>query len=327
MNSAADIEQQAAQWLLRRDADGWSSADQTAFDAWMGKSTAHRIAVIRLQTVWDKTARLRASSLDVPAIGVSVKPDSGSTERRRSPWPRWTWPIALAASLALIAIPAYQRFVAADDYSTAIGGYQQFPLADGSRVDLNTASRLSVKYSDAERHVRLARGEAFFKVAKDRTRPFVVEAGDYRVIAVGTAFTVRLRGTEVDVVVSEGKVRIDGPTRAGVVPQPVFAMAGEEVRAAKAGAAVKPVSAEELDAVLSWREGLLVFEAKPLGEVAAEFNRYNSAQLVVDPSAAQVTVDGSFRANNIDGFLRLLQQGFGVSSVRRGSNEIVLKKI
>jgi transmembrane sensor len=78
---------------------------------------------------------------------------------------------------------------------------------------------------------------------------------------------------------------------------------------------------------MSWRDGLLIFEGKPLGEVAAEFNRYNQVQLVVDPSATGVVVDGSFRATNVEGFLRLLEQGFGVESVPDGRTEMVLKKI
>lgn len=328
MNSAVDIERQAAQWLVRRDADGWSPSDQAAFDDWVGQSTANRIAVIRLRTVWNKAGRLRASDRDVTTVdaGFSIEPPSAMEELRHPHQRRWIWPAALAASLALVFVPAYQRFAASHDYSTPVGGYQQLPLADGSRVDLNTASHVAVKYSKAERHIRLAQGEAFFKVAKDRSRPFVVEAGGYRVVAVGTAFTVRLRGADVEVVVSEGRVRIDGPSRGRRAP-PLYVSAGEEVLAASAGAAVKPVSANELDAALSWREGLLVFEAKPLGEVAAEFNRYNHDQLVVDPSAARVIVDGSFRADNVEGFLRLLQQGFGVSSDRARPGEIILKKI
>jgi len=78
--------------------------------------------------------------------------------------------------------------------------------------------------------------------------------------------------------------------------------------------------------MLGWRDGLLIFNDRPLGEVAAEFNRYNRRQLVVDPSASRVRVDGTFKANNLDGFVRLATQGFGVASVATGKDEVVLKR-
>jgi len=320
MNGATEIEEQAAEWLARREGGDWSNDDQAAFDGWIGQSTANRIAVVRLETVWRKADRLRASDLAPSGDRPGEAPDA----RRRSM--RWAWPVAIAASLAAVAIPGYRFLNAPIVYATPVGGYQQLPLADGSRVELNTNSELAVAFSGKERRVRLGRGEAFFKVAKDGARPFIVEAGDYRVVAVGTAFTVRLIGSEVDVVVTEGRVRIDGPAKANEAARPAFAAAGQAAVAIAANPVVRPVPPQELETALGWREGLLIFEGKPLGEVAAEFNRYNRRQLVVDPSAVDVVVDGTFRATNVDGFLRLLRQGFDVDSAGNGSGETVLRK-
>ncbi len=326
MKSAADIEETAAAWLVRRDGADWSDADEAAFERWKNETTAHRIAAIRLESVWNKAARLRASALPLetdaaPQTMVAELPREAATPRPR----RWMWPAALAASLALVAVPVSQLFGGAEDYATAVGGFQQVPLDDGSRVDLNTDTALEVAYSEGERHVALARGEAFFKVAKDRSRPFVVEAGDTRVTAVGTAFTVRRRGSEVDVIVAEGRVRIEKLAAAGAV-RPTFASAGEAARAPAAGmAVVRPLASAELDGALAWREGLLIFDGRPLGEAAAEFNRYNKTQLVVAPSATHVVVDGSFRATNVDGFVRLLGEGFGVKAAREEGAVITLK--
>lgn len=325
MNSAADIEQAAAEWLVRREGAGWSDADQAAFDSWVGADTAHRIAVIRLETVWRKAGRLRASVLRGGEAPTPIAPAGDEPVRvlRR----RWLWPAAIAASLALISVPLYQSVTTAETYATAVGGFQHFPLDDGSRVDLNTNSRLDVAYTKAVRRLDLERGEAFFKVAKNPGRPFVVRAGAYNVTAVGTAFTVRLRGDNIDVVVTEGRVRIDPPAAGGVPARPIFAAAGQAASATGATLVVRPVSATAMDMALSWRDGLLIFEGRPLGDVAAEFNRYNRVQLVVDPSATGVVVDGSFRATNVAGFLRLLEQGFGVESVPDGQTERILKKI
>lgn len=335
MKSVADIEQTAAEWLVRREGDGWSDADQTAFDHWVAEETAHRIAVIRLETVWRKAGRLRVSALrsgEAEASGsVRASTSSARTEvgdgAVDNPRRRWLWPAAIAASLALVSIPIYQNFTAAETYATAVGGFQRFPLADGSRVDLNTNSRLDVAYTKAVRRLDLERGEAFFKVAKNPARPFVVHAGAWRVTAVGTAFTVKLRGGDIDVVVTEGRVRIDPPATGATPTRPIFASAGQAATAAGAAPIVRPLSAAAIDMALSWRDGLLIFEGRPLGEIAAEFNRYNQVQLVVDPSATGVIVDGSFRATNVEGFLRLLRQGFDVQSVRDGPGELLLKKI
>lgn len=329
MKSAADIEQTAAEWLVRREGEGWSDADQAAFDQWVAEETAHRIAVIRLETVWRKAGRLRVSALRSGEMPSPVAQAASGPDDDPAPTPRrrWLWPAAIAASLALVSVPIYQSLADADTYATAIGGFQRFPLADGSRVDLNTNSRLDVAYSKAVRRLDLERGEAFFKVAKNAARPFVVHAGAYRVTAVGTAFTVKLRGGDIDVVVTEGRVRIDPPATGATPARPIFASAGQVATATGATPVVRPLDAASIDRALSWRDGLLIFEARPLGEIAAEFNRYNQVQLVVDPSATGVIVDGSFRANNVAGFLRLLNQGFGVKSFRDGPNEVILKKI
>ena len=368
MKSAADIEQTAAEWLVRREGEGWTDADQAAFDAWVAEEIAHRIAVIRLETVWRKAGRLRVSTLrsgeaETPnsvraelaspkafALSLSkgrsffsrgqgkdgaspgLDPGSARTEFEDetldiNPRRRWLWPAAIAASLALASVPVYQSLTAVESYATAVGGFQSLPLADGSRVDLNTNSRLGVVYRKSVRRLDLERGEAFFKVAKNADRPFVVHAGAWRVTAIGTAFTVKLRGGDIDVVVTEGRVRLDSPATGATPTRPVFASAGQAATATGASAVVRPLDAAAMDMALSWRDGLLIFEGRPLGEVAAEFNRYNHVQLVVDPSATGVIVDGSFRATNVEGFLRLLRQGFDVNSVQDGPNELVLKKI
>lgn len=323
MKSAADIEQTAAEWLVRREGEGWSDADQAAFDQWVAHDTAHRIAVIRLESVWRKAGRLRVSALrsgDAPSPVTEVNDEPAPPSRRR-----WLWPAAIAASLALVSVPVYRNLTAPDTYATAVGGFQRLPLADGSRVDLNTNSRLDVAYSKSVRRLDLEQGEAFFKVAKNPARPFVVHAGAWRVTAVGTAFTVKLNGGDIDVVVTEGRVRID--PAAGSRARPIFTSAGQVATATGAAPVVRPLDAATMDRALSWRDGMLIFDGRPLGEVAAEFNRYNQVQLVVDPSATGVIVDGSFRANNVEGFLRLLRQGFDVQSVREGPEELVLKKI
>lgn len=311
MTPASQTDAEAAAWLARRDAGEWQPSDQAALDDWASACTANRIALLRLQAVWDKADRLRAiagSIAIVPEPETELHSEFGRALRRR-----WYAPLtAVAAAIAAVAAPLLLIDERAEVYATPVGGFQRLPLADGSRVEINTDTRLELRFSEEERRVELDQGEAFFDVASDRTRPFVVSTGGYRVIAVGTAFSVRKLGGTVAVIVTEGRVRLErggGPEGPG---NSALVSAGHVVNVSEAVAVVRPAPAETLAESLSWRDGLLVFNDQPLGEVAAEFNRYNRRQLLVDPSAADVVVGGSFRATNLEGFLRLLEHGFGV---------------
>lgn len=323
---AAELEAEAAGWLARRDSGAWSENDEAAMQQWRATSTAHHLALLRLETAWYKADRLRVLGGDcLEAVGD----DQGARTPAPRRWSRgWYIPLAAAASLAILAVPGWQMLnaPATEAYSTAVGGFQRLPLADGSRVDMNTNTRLDVALARKERHVTLDRGEAFFNVAHDRSRPFVVEAGDFRVTAVGTAFSVRRDGERVTVAVTEGRVRIDRAEGTGAEPM-LFVSAGQRITAAPTvPIAVQAIAPAVLEQDLSWRDGMLTFEEVPLRDVAAEFNRYNSRQLEVDPTVADVRISGTFRTNNVDGFLRLLRQGFNVSGMPRGNGEVVLRR-
>lgn len=322
---AAEIEAEAAAWLARRDGGDWGDADEAALRQWRESATAHHLALLRLETAWSKADRLRALGSDQPEPANDE--DSDGERAGRPWWRRWYVPLAAAAALAALAVPGWQLLHRTDEqtYATAVGGFQRVPLADGSHVDINTDTRLEVALAPAERHVSLDRGEAFFSVAHDRSRPFVVEAGDFRVTAVGTAFSVRRDGDRIVVAVTEGRVRVDRREGGGTEPM-LFVSAGQRIVATAAlPIAVQAVAPALLEQDMSWRDGMLTFDEEPLRDVAAEFNRYNTRQLVVDPAAAQVRISGTFRANNVDGFLRLLRQGFNVSGAPRGDNEVVLR--
>ena len=128
---------------------------------------------------------------------------------------------ATAASVLLaVAAGAYLWFQSSENrYTTPIGGIASVPLQDGSNITLNTATEVHVALTGRERDIDLERGEAFFQVAKDAKRPFVVNAGRKRVIAVGTQFSVLRDGDDIRVIVSEGTVRIeDRDARSGRAP-------------------------------------------------------------------------------------------------------------
>lgn len=349
MNGSRQTEEIAAAWLARRDGGGWSESDQLAFTEWLQASTAHRIAYLRLEAAWQQTDRLRVLGAGVqpgvvPAPGgwslppvldtTIVKPRGPNAAGR--PFddepvevaPDRAWPklqaVAAAVLVAAVLGIGWYSWPEGAKYHTAVGGLASVPMSDGSSVTLNTDSEIRVAVTETERRVNLAHGEAFFEVVADPRRPFVVYAGDQRVIAVGTKFAVRRDAGEIRVVVTEGRVRVERTKGAGEGPATQLS-AGTVALAGEAGMLVKERQLAEAEEVLSWRRGFLVFRETPLGEAVAEFNRYNARKVVIDDAAiAAIQIGGSFRSTNVDAFVRLLEQGFAIRAERR-DRQIVLK--
>lgn len=356
VTSSRQIERTAAAWLARRDAGGWSDHDQAQLDAWLEASIAHRVAFVRLDAAWRQSDRLKALGAGMPAGVVPPRgqwtqspflaareeplrhPDSPSapspidpaalvfsarTAPKRNARPL-RFAAASAAAVLLTASLAlgwrYQTAVEETSYRTAVGTLQSVSLSDGSVATLSSDSRIVVRLSRNERHIDLQKGEAFFKVAKDPGRPFVVSAFDHRTIAVGTRFAVRRDDTGLRVVVTEGVVRLEPEVAQTGRRQPATLLpAGSVALASAAGILVRSGPVDLAEEYLSWRSGYLSFHDTPLSVAAAEFNRYNTRQIVIDdPAVADMRVGGNFRWSNTDAFVRLLEQGFPVKAEHRG---------
>lgn len=341
------IERDAALWLARRDAGGWADRQQAALDAWLNANLAHRVAFLRLEAAWDETARLKTfaagdASARIPARGewaqspyfapshVRAAAMRGRRTAARRPR-RWPMFAGLAASL-LIAAAAIGAFAWRDytridrgAWETALGGQRVVNLPDGSTATLGSAADVRMAFSRNERDLKLIRGEAFFDVAHDPARPFVVHANGYRVIAVGTRFDVRRDAGQLRVVVTRGLVRLqsahDPSQPASMLPAGSIAtVAGDEV-------AVQHVAPDEAAQALSWRSGFVVFHATPLAEAVREFNRYNARQIVIaDPSLDTLRVGGNFKLDNSDAFVRLMQSVFPVQAQQRNHEVLLTRK-
>jgi transmembrane sensor len=199
-----------------------------------------------------------------------------------------------------------------DTYDTGIGGHRIVPLVDGSRIELNTATILRTSISRRRRDVWLDRGEAFFEVAHLEGSAFVVHAGPRMITVVGTQFSVRREGDQVTVAVVKGRVRVEDTTRGEasatttVTPGNVAIGLGSSTMVIS-----KPVAA--IEDTLTWRDGRLVFQGTSLAEVAADFNRYNRQQLLIsDPAVAAIRISGTFKASNVEAFVRLLKDAYGL---------------
>ena len=209
-------------------------------------------------------------------------------------------------------------------FHTAVGVVAAVPIADGSKVTLNTDSQVRIALTRSERRVDLGRGEAFFEVAKDPSRPFVVVAGNCRIVVLGTKFSVWREASEVRVAVTEGRVRVERTDGRAPQQPPEEVAAGDVARTDNAGTQVERKPLTEVEAELSWRRGFLFFHDAPLAEAVAEFNRYNREKIVIgSPSIATVRIGGNFRSTNVAGFIRLLQGGFSIHAEQQG-DQIVL---
>lgn len=316
MSSREQAERAASRFIAQRETGPWTPEDAAALESWLAQSPSHRVAYYRLNAAWKEAGRAAVLGLHAPR-GKLFSPIIQARARR---WIGY----ALAASLVLAVGTFGLRHQAEQvgQFHTAVGGLTTVPIADGSRLTLNTDSQLSVVLSQDERHVELEKGEVFFEVAKDAKRPFVVSVGDQSVMAVGTAFSVRRVGTDLRVSVTEGTVKMF--PKGASADKVVLLTAGSSATTRGGMVMVKTTPVQDLEQALSWRSGVLTFRDTPLAEAVAEFNRYSSRKISIDdPVISDIRVGGMFRTANVDTFLSLLEEGFPVA-VSEEQDRVVL---
>ncbi len=335
---SAEIAETAARWVLRRDR-GLTAAEQDELSQWLAADPRHGEALALHRWGWDELDRLTGLQT---SLGAVPDPDlfAPRARARSRRWWQWAGGATLAAmaaaAIGLIFLPGRKTDSAFPPASatplppTALAApCERRTLADGSVVDLNRGAVLETAFAAGERRVTLVRGEANFTVARDVARPFIVTAAGVSVRAVGTVFNVRLDRAGVEVVVAEGKVRVDPP--AGGAAETSLLTVGQSTVVPLAEAAAAPrvvtLNAEELAARLAWQPRLLDFTDAPLGEIVAEFNRRNPVRLRVDePEVAALRLSAAFRSDNVEGFVRLMESDFGLRAEWRSGGEIVLRR-
>ena len=335
--STDTIDAAAAQWIARRDR-GLSAAEQDDYMAWLRADPRHAAAIARHAAVLERMMGLGAWQ---PELSAEPNPDLFAPPARR-PWRVLAPVLALAAALVLgLFVWRSSSPTAPAPQKTFLRVNERQALADGSIVELKDGSRLDVRFTPGERRVRLT-GEAHFTVAKNPARPFIVEAHGIEVRAVGTAFNVRVDAAAVEVLVTEGKVRVDESARlaatapsAAATPLPaapeVFLTAGQKVLVPLVPSTPAPVvaavSTAQIRTALEWQTPRLQFFETPLADAVAEFNRHNPTPLVLaDSSLGAVPIGGTFRVDNVEGFVRLLELTVDVRGEPRADGAVVLKR-
>lgn len=333
-DSPDSIHTAAAVWLARRDR-GLTAAEQDEYLEWLREDPSHGNAVAKLDTAWSRMDLLAEWK---PAHAAQPNPDLLAPAR---PWWRRYWQPVVASSLAAAAVLAAGIYLSRPEptvtaVETAQAGIKVLPgperlvLADGSVVELNAGGRIQSAFTGGERRVRLVQGEAHFAVTKNPARPFIVDAGAVSVRAVGTAFDVRRGAEAVEVLVTEGKVRLERPQFAqkpdAVTPLAAGQRAMIDLRNPNATPIVSAISAAEADDFLAWQSVRLELVNAALSDVVAEFNLRNKRQLIVgDTETAQFRLGGTFRTDNVDGFVRLID-AMGVKPEYRQDGSIVLRR-
>lgn len=324
--SAQLVNEEAAQWVARIDSRPLDKQAKADLERWLARDDRHRGALFRtlalLQMAGDSNAiesgvwEVLDPHADVPEgagssqlAGDEPLPSGPRIGRRRILW--------AGAALAASAVPvAFLSGVlsgdpegSANNIKTQVGQTAHVALEDGSLAIVNTASRLDVRQSPSLRSVRLDEGEAWFQVAKDAARPFVVSVGDVRVRAVGTAFSVRKRDNGADVQVTEGTVEVWTEAQSG---RRLRVSAGTSAFVSEThGVQGLVKDPAEVERQLSWRSGVLRFDGNTLREAADEFNRYNLVKLQIDPALGDERVIGRFNSGEPSKFAEVVATAFG----------------
>ncbi len=359
------IEEEAAEWLIKLDGDRAPSAKELeSLREWLARSPVHREQLDSLAELWGKMNVL--TELAVPLTQAEGSEKRSLIASFRHAIPRFARAgFMTAAFILVVGITATfwsrgDQFLSSNGlYATAIGQQYSTTLADGSVVMLNTNSQFKVDYDNAYRNIRLLQGEAHFTVAKNAARPFRVYAGNGRVQAVGTAFSVYLKENTVDVTVTEGEVVLASFNRLstdrlpqqgvpagtdqssgsnaidhiGAVDLLGTIKAGESatIRSALDSGAVSTINAietvepQEMAKRLSWREGVLTFTGDALEVVVEEISRYTTVSIEFsDPDVRAIRIGGRFPIGETDAMFAALEANFGLRVTRLSHDRVMV---
>ncbi len=356
-SSNSKLAQEACAWIAQIESESMTACDHIAFEEWLERSPAHKAELLRFAQF--------SKELNILTEMAEPLRQAAETKRRRSLvikqpiWRSFTFAGSCIAFVFAIFIgtyliqnnePGYSGPVL---YKTAVGSHRKIMLADGTLLELNTDSEVEVDYSKTRRKVRLLNGEAFFQVAHNKKRPFIVYAGERSVRAVGTAFVVSLLPKSFEVTVTEGKVELSNnllePVDASLElksqaePQPslqqpassqsIYMSAGESViynpqtDTPLDTKVVDSVSQREILRKLSWQEGLLDFSETPLVEVIEDLSRYTTMKIEIqDPELRDLKFGGLFRTNELQALFDALEMTFDIDIEKVNDQHVRLSR-
>lgn len=371
VNQTPDITAEACAWIAQLETGDLTPADVDAFREWMHRSPRHAAEACRLARLAEELNVLSGLEPALREAAEHYRPvtrSTGGARFRALFTPSRLGSFAVTATVLIVTLLVLVRDQLVPQFptelETPIGGYLEQTLADDSVVKLNTDSFIHVAFNDKQRHIFLRRGEAFFQVAHNPERPFVVHANGKIIRAVGTAFAVRLdstwkEGVDLEVTVTEGRVELRaqspsvtrntsehavrdkdaGETAAGGGEQPntrapkelalvqTILDAGQHLvlSAQEPEPKINTVTEEEIRRSLSWREGLFDFSETPLDQVVREFGRHTRLSIeIADPTLRDRKFSGIFPTGNINTLLETLETAYGIEVIYVDANTVEL---
>ncbi|MYJ76141.1 MAG: DUF4974 domain-containing protein [Gammaproteobacteria bacterium] len=323
---APDSREAAVHWFVRMHADDVTEATRREHDAWRSEDEdnreQYRVVEHALEQLsgLDDWMRIQSAELNRRVMARQVRHNKG-------------WVAGLAAAAAIVAAVAY--WISLDPeiaYKTGRAEQREIALDDGSRIHLNAASEVIVRYTSTLREVELVRGEGVFDVGREQNRPFVTTAADTDVVAVGTQFRVRLDG-DVVVTVLEGTVGVstggwpDADTAKDrsilVRPNTAILNANDQVTVESNGD-ITDIETVDAFAATAWREGKLIFDGTPLREVIEEIARHSPVEIIVSDDVPDHPITGLIHIRSTDAMLRFVSSAVPVTAVRTSAEVIVL---
>jgi transmembrane sensor len=321
------IATEASTWFIEFRAGDMTAADRARFYEWLRRSPEHIQAYLEIAEGWaelptaDPEQQLNIQALIARAREsqddnvVPLSPREPTLPIRRRP-AMTAWAASLAGVALVLGAAVWTYLYQATTYRTGVGEQRMVRLLDGSIVELNALSSIRVRLSNTAREVDLKGGQAFFRVAKDPARPFLVHSDGTTVRAVGTQFDVYRKGTGTTVTVLEGRVAVaetsnttEALAQPGVGSQrPLLLVAGEQITVPTEHTVKQQPRRADVAVATAWVQKRLIFQETPLAEVAEEFNRYNSRRLViVDPQLRSVGISGVYSSTDPDSLLGFLR--------------------
>ncbi len=304
---------QAVDWMLRLQEDPEDAALQARFQHWLAEDPARAVVYDRARRAMGDASHLLTSDLDF-AQNAAHKP----LMRRRN-----------VAALLLLFLGGSIAFTLADgpmrlraDVITGTGEPRTITLADGSTVEMNAESAIAIHLTPGERRIKLLRGEAFFQVAADATRPFVVEANKGTTTALGTAFDINLTEQDTKVVVTEHAVMVasEDDGRAHRLFE------GQQISYDPDGRLNAPEMAD-IDAATAWRQGRIIFEDRPLSSVVEQIDRYVPGRIIIPQSdLANRRISGSLDLKQPDAALEAFANAIGIRITRLSPYLTILRQ-
>jgi transmembrane sensor len=322
-SSKEDIDEQASLWISRIDR-GLTDEERIALQQWVNQGTHQQAALTKYAKLWDNLSVLNELASLLPLE------QSAREQERGTVWPPSTRHAIAASFVGMMAfasiwfavqIAQHSPIVALEQtnpYVTEKGKQRLVELEDGSVVHLNTDSEIQLNYTAEQRSITLLKGEAHFDVFHDATRPFVVTVGDRDVTAVGTAFAIEKDPQQkIQVLVTEGKVSVDSEIYLDAGANAIFD--GSQAPS------VNVLPPEQIQKVLAWQQGMLVFQGERIEDVITEIMRYSEVTFeIMDEATKAKRVAGYFKIGDVNGLLSSLKYNLQVEAQEKTPSHFVL---